>query len=113
MEETALIEKVQSNALFVSELLQDLYKLDIVGDIRQRGLMVGIEIVKDKETKTIFPTEENKLDNIVLTALQKGLIIRQLDQVLTFIPVLAMSQSELEKAIRIIYESILENSNNR
>ncbi|MGX2961045.1 adenosylmethionine--8-amino-7-oxononanoate transaminase [Peribacillus sp. JNUCC 23] len=109
MEETALIEKVQVNASFVKEQLQELYKLDIVGDIRQRGLMVGIEIVQNKETKTIFPIQENKLDNIVLAARQKGLIIRQLDQVLTFMPVLAMSQNELEEAIRIIYQSILEN----
>ncbi|WP_028392375.1 adenosylmethionine--8-amino-7-oxononanoate transaminase [Bacillus cihuensis] len=109
MEETALIKKVQKNASFVNEQLQDLYKLDIVGDIRQRGLMVGIEIVQDRETKTIFPIQENKLDNIVLAARQKGLIIRQLDQVLTFMPVLAMSQNELEEAIKIIYQSILEN----
>lgn len=109
IEETALLEKVRSNALFVSEWLQNLYKLDIVGDIRQRGLMVGIEIVKNKETKVTFPMEENKLDNIVLSARNKGLIVRQLDQVLTFIPVLAMSENELEEAIRIIYESILEN----
>ncbi|MFD3447250.1 adenosylmethionine--8-amino-7-oxononanoate transaminase [Microbacteriaceae bacterium 4G12] len=108
IEETALIEKVQANALFVRERLQDLYKLDIVGDIRQRGLMIGIEIVKDKVTKELFPAEENKLDHIVLTAREKGLIVRQLDQVLTFIPVLAMSQNELDEAIRIIYESILE-----
>ncbi|MBA9026155.1 adenosylmethionine--8-amino-7-oxononanoate transaminase [Peribacillus huizhouensis] len=109
MEETALIKKVQKNASFVNEQLQDLYKLDIVGDIRQRGLMVGIEIVQDRVTKTIFPIQENKLDNIVLAARQKGLIIRQLDQVLTFMPVLAMSQNELEEAIKIIYQSILEN----
>ncbi|KMY51382.1 adenosylmethionine--8-amino-7-oxononanoate transaminase [Peribacillus loiseleuriae] len=109
MEETALIEKVQVNAAFVNEQLQNLYMLDIVGDIRQRGLMVGIEIVQDRETKTTFPIQENKLDNIVLAARQKGLIIRQLDQVLTFMPVLAMSQNELEEAIRIIYQSILKN----
>ncbi|HWI48860.1 MAG TPA: adenosylmethionine--8-amino-7-oxononanoate transaminase [Rummeliibacillus sp.] len=109
MEETALIEKVQANALFVKEKLQDLYNLDVVGDVRQRGLMIGIEIVKDKESKGIFPIQENKLDRIVMTALEKGLIIRQLDQVLTFMPVLAMSQSELEEGINIIYQSISEN----
>ncbi|MFJ8264168.1 adenosylmethionine--8-amino-7-oxononanoate transaminase [Rummeliibacillus sp. NPDC094406] len=109
MEETALIEKVQANALFVKEKLEDLYNLEIVGDIRQRGLMIGIEIVKDKESKGIFEAQENKLDSIVLAAREKGLIIRQLDQVLTFMPVLAMSQSELEEAIKIIYQSISEN----
>ncbi|MGG0655915.1 adenosylmethionine--8-amino-7-oxononanoate transaminase [Rummeliibacillus pycnus] len=109
MEETALIEKVQANALFVKEKLEDLYNLDIVGDIRQRGLMIGIEIVKDKESKDIFEIQANKLDSIVLTAREKGLIVRQLDQVLTFMPVLAMSQSELEEAINIIYQSISEN----
>ena len=109
MEETSLIEKVQANVLFVKEKLEGLYNLEIVGDIRQRGLMIGIEIVKDKKSKEVFPIQEHKLDDIVAAAKEKGLIVRQLDQVLTFIPVLAMSQSELEEAIKIIYQSILEN----
>lgn len=109
IEETKLLEKVQVNALFVHEQLKALHRLSIVGDIRQRGLMVGIEIVKDKKTKAVFPLEENKLDNIVQTARKKGLIIRQLDQVLTFIPILAMDQDDLRKAIDIIYQSISEN----
>ncbi|WP_312753841.1 adenosylmethionine--8-amino-7-oxononanoate transaminase [Rummeliibacillus suwonensis] len=110
MEQTSLVQKVQTNALFVKEKLQDLYQFDIVGDIRQRGLMIGIEIVKDKESKKIFPIQEHKLDDIVLTAREKGLIVRQLDQVLTFLPVLAMNQRELEEGIQIIYQSISENS---
>lgn len=109
MEETSLIEKVQANALFVKEKLEGVYNLEIVGDIRQRGLMIGIEIVKDKKSKEVFPIQEHKLDDIVAAAKEKGLIVRQLDHVLTFIPVLAMSQSELEEAIKIIYQSISEN----
>lgn len=109
MEETSLIEKVQANALFVKEKLEGVYNLEIVGDIRQRGLMIGIEIVKDKKSKEVFQIQEHKLDDIVAAAKEKGLIVRQLDQVLTFIPVLAMSQSELEEAIKIIYQSISEN----
>lgn len=34
-------------------------ELPIVGDIRQRGLMIGIEIVKDRASKEIFSAQEN------------------------------------------------------
>jgi adenosylmethionine-8-amino-7-oxononanoate aminotransferase len=67
----------------LAEKLQKLYDLPIVGDVRQKGLMIGIEIVKDKKTKEIFNSSEQLEHKIILEAGKRGLIIRPLGPVLT------------------------------
>jgi adenosylmethionine---8-amino-7-oxononanoate aminotransferase len=58
--------------------------------------MIGIEIVKDKKTKEIFDRSEQLEHKIILEARKRGLIIRPLRPVLTFILVLAMTDEQLE-----------------
>jgi adenosylmethionine-8-amino-7-oxononanoate aminotransferase len=55
----------------------------IVGDVRQKGLMIGIKIVKDKKTKENFNSSEQLEHKIILEARKRGLIIRPLGPVLT------------------------------
>jgi adenosylmethionine---8-amino-7-oxononanoate aminotransferase len=108
IEKRNLVSEVQRKAQKLSGKLQKLYELPIVGDVRQRGLMIGIEIVKDKKTKEIFDRSEQIEHNIILEARKRGLIIRPLGPVLTFIPVLAMTDEQLETAVNIIFDSIAE-----
>lgn len=70
--------------------------------------MIGIEIVKDKKTKEIFDRSEQIEHKIILEARKRGLIIRPLGPVITFIPVLAMTDDELKTAVDIIFDSIAE-----
>ena len=46
-----------------------------VGDIRGLGLMVGIELVKDRETKTPFPRDERATERLTEAARQRGLLL--------------------------------------
>jgi adenosylmethionine---8-amino-7-oxononanoate aminotransferase len=108
IEKRNLVSDVQRKAQALAGKLQKLYELPIVGDIRQKGLMIGIEIVKDKKTKEIFDRSEQIEHKIILEARKRGLIIRPLGPVITFIPVLAMTDDELETAVNIIFDSIAE-----
>jgi adenosylmethionine---8-amino-7-oxononanoate aminotransferase len=108
IEKRNLVSDVQRKAQALAGKLQKLYELPIVGDIRQKGLMIGIEIVKDKKTKVIFDRSEQIEHKIILEARKRGLIIRPLGPVITFIPVLAMTDDELETAVNIIFDSIAE-----
>ena len=78
-----------------------------MGDIRQRGLMAGIEVVKDRQTKSIFE-DKKVMGDIILAARQKGLIIRELGPVITMMPILSMTDEELKTMVEIVYESIKE-----
>lgn len=75
IEKRNLVSDVQRKAHALAGKLQKLYELPIVGDIRQKGLMIGIEIVKDKKTKEIFERSEQIEHKIILEARKRGLII--------------------------------------
>jgi adenosylmethionine-8-amino-7-oxononanoate aminotransferase len=47
----------------------------LVGDIRGRGLMVGVELVLDREARTPFPRTESIAERVVASALDEGLVL--------------------------------------
>ncbi|WP_340372265.1 adenosylmethionine--8-amino-7-oxononanoate transaminase [Peribacillus sp. FSL E2-0218] len=108
MEERGLIHDIQKKARQLTKKLQALYELPIVGDIRQRGLMIGVEIVKDRHTKETFSLQENVVSGIINKARGNGLIIRELGPVITMMPILAMSEEELNAMVDTVYRSIQE-----
>ena len=65
--------KVQGN--YLMEKLQSLYKYECIGDIRGKGLMIGIEFVKNKETKEPFSIETNFKTQLMEACFKEGLIV--------------------------------------
>jgi len=86
--------------------LEQFKNLKPVGDIRQCGIIAGIELVKNKETKGPFPREEKIGIKVCLEARKRGLISRPLEDVIVIMPPLSIDICQLNKVIDIIYESI-------
>jgi len=105
-----LIETVQDNSDYLSTLLSPLAEADHVGEIRQKGFMVGIEIVKDKATKTPFPKEDLIGYKICLRCRDLGLITRPLGDVVVFMPPLVSKRGDLEKMTAILSQAIEQTS---
>ena len=83
-------------------------KYEIVGDVRGLGAMIGIEFVKDKESKEPY-TEF--VANLVQAALQKGLLIENAgtaSNVVRFLAPLCITDEQLEAGLDIFEESIKE-----
>jgi len=81
----------------------------IIGDVRGKGLLIGIEIVKDKESKR--PAKEETALICFNKALNRGLLLATsgwYGNVIRFAPPLTVSRDELEKAIEILDQSISE-----
>ena len=57
------------------EKLQSFYQYPIVGDIRGKGLMIGIEFVKDQKTKEPFAVKEKVRDRITEQCMDEGLVV--------------------------------------
>ncbi len=69
--------------------LENIKKLPHVGDVRRKGLMVGIELVKDKDTKEPYPLPEKIGIRVITEARRLGLIIRPLGNVIVLMPPLS------------------------
>ncbi|MEH7226245.1 aspartate aminotransferase family protein [Bacillus sp. JJ1566] len=82
-----------------------------VGDIRGKGLLIGLELVKDKQTKE--PLEVGQVNKVIAGCLQKGLIIGKngatvagYNNVLTLAPPLSIFEEDLEFIQRTLIEEI-------
>ncbi|MBI2917845.1 MAG: adenosylmethionine--8-amino-7-oxononanoate transaminase [Chloroflexi bacterium] len=100
------LEHLQDKARFLAEGLERFWELDHVGDIRQLGFMVGIELVKDRDTKEPFPYEAKTGIKVIKEARKRGLVIRPLGDVIVLMPPLSISREELATLLEIVHESI-------
>lgn len=86
--------------------------LEHVADIRQCGLMIGVELMLDRKTKTPYPWEQAIGAQVCRKAREYGLIIRPLGSVVVFMPPLASTVAEIEIMLDIIYRCIDEVTSN-
>jgi|Deesub1362B_J571_1020462.scaffolds.fasta_scaffold00087_51 adenosylmethionine-8-amino-7-oxononanoate aminotransferase len=107
-EKEGLLEKVRDKESILKNWLQEIKELKHVGDARGIGLIGGVELVKDKETKEPYPYEEQMGYRVCWRARDKGLLIRPLGNVIVIMPPLVINDSEFEKMLEIIKESIVE-----
>jgi len=84
-------------------------KSRVIGDVRGRGLMIGIEVVKDKETKE--PLDEETIGKIVFGLLNRGVIMvpcGRYGNVFRFMPPLTITREHCEKATAILLDVVAE-----
>jgi adenosylmethionine-8-amino-7-oxononanoate aminotransferase len=83
--------------------LERLRELPIVGDIRQRGLMAGIELVRDRATKERFPANERMGARFCRLARDQGVLLRPLGDVIVVMPPLAIDLPLLDRLGDVLY----------
>jgi adenosylmethionine-8-amino-7-oxononanoate aminotransferase len=81
-------------------------RLANVGEVRQRGLMVGIELVRDRATREEYAYELRAGHQVCLEARKMGAILRPLGNVVVLMPPLAMTEAELERLAKIALAGI-------
>jgi adenosylmethionine-8-amino-7-oxononanoate aminotransferase len=102
------LEKLQKKIEILKKALNTIADFAHVGDVRQKGFMVGIELVKDRKTKATYPLKEKVSWRVCCKAREKGLIIRPLGNVIVLMPMLSISHRELKSLISITAEAIRE-----
>jgi adenosylmethionine---8-amino-7-oxononanoate aminotransferase len=88
--------------------LQQIAKLANVGDVRQRGLMAGIELVEDRASKRPFSAGLRMGARICRQARERGVLLRPLGDVLVVMPPLSIDISLLDNLCNVLYDSIQE-----
>jgi adenosylmethionine-8-amino-7-oxononanoate aminotransferase len=81
-------------------------KLAHVGDVRQRGLMAGIELVADQVSKTPYPWADQVGARVCARARDFGLLIRPLGDVLVVMPPLVITLAQLDEMLDIMIRCV-------
>ncbi len=109
LEEENVIEKARKKALYFNSQIKDKFSNHKnVGDIRSIGLINAIELVDDRNTKTPFNSNLRTGYQIYKKALEKGVILRPLGDVIYFNPPLIIEKADMDYVIQAAYESMCE-----
>ncbi len=100
------LARLQPKIANLKKELTGLSQLKHVGEIRQKGFMVGIELVKDRPLREPYPRENKIGFRVTLECRKRGLIIRPLENVVVLMPPLSLSLQELKQMAQIVFTSI-------
>ncbi|MGH7738779.1 MAG: adenosylmethionine--8-amino-7-oxononanoate transaminase [bacterium] len=106
MEKPAFLKRIKENSAWLESLLKPLKAHPHVGDIRLRGLMGGIELVKHKSTGESFGYAEKMGYRVCAEAKKRGVLIRPLGNVIVLMPPLGLSKDLLIRLVKVIADSI-------
>lgn len=108
LEREQIPQTVRTSGKLFENALRGLIDLEIVGDIRGSHFMMGIEFVKDKNTKEPFTLEENIGLHIARACQKRGLIARPLGNILILSPTLIMGEEMVMEIENILRNAITE-----
>ncbi len=88
--------------------LQTLWKVEQVGDIRQVGLLAGIELVKDWRTRQPFDLRERAGIRVCEAMARRGVLTRPIGNVIVIMPPYCMSAEQVRQMVGALREAITE-----
>ncbi|MCX5662994.1 MAG: adenosylmethionine--8-amino-7-oxononanoate transaminase [Planctomycetota bacterium] len=107
-EQRGLIARINASAATVKRRLDALRDCPHVMDIRQRGLMIGIELCKNRATREPFESAQRVGAAVCMAMRPKGLIIRPLGDTLVLMPILASRPEVLEEMMNVVVRTVQE-----
>jgi adenosylmethionine-8-amino-7-oxononanoate aminotransferase len=101
-----IIDAMQPKIRQFHDGLNKFSQLTHVGDIRQQGMMIGIELVKNKKTQTEYSWHDKTGIKVCNDLRSRGVILRPLGNVIVVMPPLSITKAEINLLLRLIYDSI-------
>jgi putrescine aminotransferase len=102
---------VENSATMGEYLLDGLLELQlkhsIMGDVQGKGLLVGVELVKDRITKERWPAEANLADRVSQLYKEEGVLLPMSSDVIRIAPPLCITRSEIDEVLRVT-DSVLQ-----
>lgn len=105
--EAELMENAKIRGEYLMTRLRELQKsIECIGDVRGKGLMVGVELVKDRVTKERATDWRNE---VIQKAFQKGLLLLGCgENTIRFSPALTVTAEEIDTCLSIFGETLRE-----
>ena len=104
--ENRILETMPDNIELISQYFKRFKELPYVGDARQCGMMGGIELVSDKQTKESFPFQQKIGAKVCAAMRPKGAMMRPLGNVIVLMPAVAMDMETLTILLDILEDTL-------
>lgn len=104
----SLLRGVPAKGRALREALAPVERHRHVGEVRQAGLMCGVEVVADRETKARFDPADRVGYRLCLAMRERGVFIRPLGDVIVLVPPLTVTEDELRRLARALHAVLVE-----
>ena len=101
-----LIKKVQKTSKIFEKYSQEILGIDIVGDVRHKGMLMGIELVSNKKNKTPIRTKKSINKVFFEEGKKQGIYLRTLGNIVMLVPPLSIQENELELLLKKTIKTI-------
>jgi adenosylmethionine-8-amino-7-oxononanoate aminotransferase len=105
-DEERTLEQLPAKVARLAANLAPLAQHPHVGQVRQRGLIAGIELVQDRAARKAYPWQEKRGHRVCEQTLAEGVWLRPLGNVVVIMPPLAISNEQLDKICRAVAHGI-------
>ncbi|MFQ5961881.1 MAG: aminotransferase class III-fold pyridoxal phosphate-dependent enzyme, partial [Candidatus Methylomirabilales bacterium] len=105
-ERERVLERLQPKIALLRAGLERLRSLRHVGEIRQLGLMVGIELIEDVAGRRRYPPGRRMGHQVIKEARRHGVLIRPLGDVIVLMPPLSVTAEEIDMLVDAVYLAI-------
>ncbi|MCE5194854.1 MAG: adenosylmethionine--8-amino-7-oxononanoate transaminase [Nitrospiraceae bacterium] len=105
-EKEETLKKLQPKIQMLKEWLKEILSMPSVGDVRNKGLMAGVELVENKKTKKPYQWEDKIGWKIANYARENGVFLRPLGNVIVIMPPLSISEVNLEQMLVVVKNAI-------
>jgi len=106
IEGEGLVAQAASTGAHMLAGLQELEEMPSVGNVRGLGMMAGVELVANKDTKEAFPASANVGARVGSEMMARGLHTRVIGDTILLAPPLSTSVEQIDQMVQIIGESI-------
>lgn len=106
-EKHKVLERLSEKIILLMNRLAEFEELPHVAQIRQEGLMVGIELALDPRKRLLYPEEQRVGWKVTREALSRGVILRPLGDVIILMPPLSISEKELNILLDVTKQCII------
>ena len=93
---------------WMTQEIKQLWKLPQIGDIRQVGLVVGIELVKNWKTREPFPLRERAGIRVCEAMAMRGVLTRPIGNVVVVMPPYCATRRQVRKIFSALSEAVEE-----
>ena len=101
-----VIENNKRLAAIMQQMTAHFIEHTHVAEVRQIGMIVAIELVKNKQTREPYPWQERRGLRVYQYALSKGVLLRPLGNVIYFMPPYVITEAELLFIAKVAFEGI-------